>query len=92
MDGNGDHDETWAIFVRNFGNEGGCGGSQHFLGLTQFVPFAWPAPGPGIVGRGPPAVHSVVDTAKTRRDEALRNFVCKVASDTGQRPESCREK
>ncbi|HEY0994341.1 MAG TPA: RICIN domain-containing protein [Kofleriaceae bacterium] len=215
VDGNGDHDETWAIFVRNFGNEGGCGGSQHFLGLTRFtlflprpggisvqetfsdfwtnygaaqvsgvvpwkegaaitfvigppeqrtfingelrlhwtvaapapvaaaqpaarrspaieteseifpdvrmtpaqlaqlkvavdqwppseparatlrparVPFAWPAPGPGIVGRGPPAVHSVVDTAKTRRDEALRNFVCKVASDTGQRPESCRAK
>ena len=29
--------DTWGIFVRNWGNEGACGGSQHYLELTQFT-------------------------------------------------------
>lgn len=35
--------DTWAIFVRNWGNEGACGGSQHLLDLTQFT-LRFPAP------------------------------------------------
>ncbi len=29
--------DTWGIFVRNWGNEGACGGSQHYLEVTQFT-------------------------------------------------------
>ena len=30
-------DEVWAIFVRNWGNEGFCSANQHFLPLTSFT-------------------------------------------------------
>jgi hypothetical protein len=30
-------DEVWAIFVRNWGNEGYCGTSQHLLPLTSYT-------------------------------------------------------
>ena len=30
-------DEVWAIFVRNWGNEGFCSDGQHFLPLTSFT-------------------------------------------------------
>jgi hypothetical protein len=29
--------DTWGVFIRNWGNEGACGGSQHYLELTQFT-------------------------------------------------------
>jgi hypothetical protein len=30
-------DEVWAIFARNFGDEGGCGSSQHEINLPGFI-------------------------------------------------------
>ena len=35
--------DTWGIFIRNWGNEGACGGSQHYLDLNQFT-LRFPAP------------------------------------------------
>ena len=51
--------DSWAIFVRNFGNEGACGASQHYLDLQQFT-LRFPAPH-GAEGA-------------TRVDELVSNF------------------
>jgi hypothetical protein len=49
--------DTWGIFVRNWGNEGACGGSQHYLELSQFtLRFTAPAGAEGatsVVERSP---------------------------------------
>jgi hypothetical protein len=35
--------DAWALFVRNWGNQGACGASQHYLDLTQFT-LRFPSP------------------------------------------------
>src|SRR5262249_6777305 len=30
-------DDTWGIFARNWGDEGQCGGSQHYIDRTRFT-------------------------------------------------------
>ncbi len=41
--GSGPPIDRWAFFVRNWGNEGYCGGSQHYLDLQLFT-LRFPAP------------------------------------------------
>ena len=58
--------DTWAIFIRNWGNEGACGGSQHYLDLTQFtLPFKAP---PGAEN-----ATSVLESPQTNFDAGSEN-------------------
>jgi hypothetical protein len=58
--------DTWGIFVRNWGNEGLCGGSQHYLDLTQFT-LRFPAP------KGAEQAISVVEDPDTNFDANSEN-------------------
>jgi hypothetical protein len=53
--------DTWGVFIRNWGNEGACGGSQHYLDLTQFT-LRFQAP------PGAEAATSVVEQTQTGFD------------------------
>jgi hypothetical protein len=58
--------DTWGIFIRNWGNEGECGGSQHYLDLTQFtLRFAAPP--------GAEQATSVKEQVQTNFDAATEN-------------------
>jgi hypothetical protein len=48
LNGSGPPIDRWVLFVRNWGNEGYCGGSQHYLDLQRFT-LRFPAP-PGAEG------------------------------------------
>jgi hypothetical protein len=64
--GSGPPIDRWAFFVRNWGNEGYCGGSQHYLDLQQFT-LRFPAP------RGAEGATSVKNTDPPNLDAGSEN-------------------
>lgn len=58
--------DTWGIFVRNWGNEGECGGSQHYLDEQEFT-LRFSAP------KGAEVATSVKEAIQTNFDAGTMN-------------------